>query len=106
MFFRPLFPSHPDSNRILTSIYPGVSDLLDDFCSTIDGMTHGRLLVMTDDVCFRPNASSSLRTAAAPSLFDFGRTLKYLYSEGLIARLFILTTNPQPLQSTLLPLVL
>lgn len=106
MFFRPLFPSHPDSNRILTSIYPGVSDLLDDFCSTIDGMTHGRLLVMTDDVCFRQNASSSLRTAAAPSLFDFGRTLKYLYSEGLIARLFILTTNPQPLQSTLLPLVL
>ena len=93
MFFRPLFPSHPDSNRILTSIYPGVSDLLDDFCSTIDGMTHGRLLVMTDDVCFRQNASSSLRTAAAPSLFDF-------------ARLFILTTNPQPLQSTLLPLVL
>lgn len=106
MFFRPLFPSHPDSNRILTSIYPGVSDLLDDFCSTIDGMTHGRLLVMTDDVCFCPNASSSLRTAAAPSLFDFGRTLKYLYSEGLIARLFILTTNPQPLQSILLPLVL
>lgn len=97
---------HPDSNRILTSTYPGVSDLLEDFCSTIDGMTHSRLLVMADDICFRPNASASLRTAAATSFCDFGKTLKYLYSETLIARLLILTTNPQPLQSTLLPLVL